>query len=81
MPRYRYNQRKLQTLRLFKGVYPDWLTPGGYGWKARKLPVRSAYSYLAKLWRWGLLARRIGPVRYRITSKGRLRLDWLRRSR
>ena len=81
MKRYKFNERKLQTLRIFKRVAPDWLTPRVYGWKARKLPVRGVYSYLAGLWRWGLLARRNGPVRYRITPKGRQRLDWLRRSR
>ena len=37
-----------------------------------------AVGRLANLWRWGLLARRIGPVRYQVTVKGRRRLDWLR---
>ena len=74
-----FNERKTQTLELFEQVFPRWLTPSEYAWKVRKLPVRSAYSYLKKLCEWGLLQRLSAPVRYRITERGRERLAWLRR--
>ena len=72
------NERKTQTLNLFERAYPRWLTPSEYAWKTHKLPARSAYSYLQKLWKWGLLERLAAPIRYRITARGRERLAYLR---
>ena len=44
-------------------------------------PVRSSYSYLLRLHRWGLLYRgrdQRGFLLYELTEKGRARLAWLR---
>jgi hypothetical protein len=77
MRSFEHNQRKLETLRIFQNVYPDWLRPEAYAWKIGKLPARAGYSYLKKLWGWGLLERSEKPVRYRITQRGQRRLMWL----
>lgn len=77
MESFRHNERKLETLRIFQTMYPDWVRPEAYAWKIGKLPARAAYSYLRNLWHWGLLERHGRPVRYRISPRGRERLAWL----
>ncbi len=76
---FAYNERKKRTLEIFQRAYPDSIRPEAYAVKLGRYPTRAAYSYLLKLWQWGLLSRQTGPVRYRITQKGRRRLAWLRR--
>jgi hypothetical protein len=78
-PHFGYNERKLRTLEVFAKAYPDSIRPEAYAWNLGKLPARAAYTYLVKLWRWGLLSRQGNPVRYQITQRGRKRLAWLRR--
>lgn len=74
-----YNGLKLETLRIF-AERGGWITPGAWSVLARFYPIRAAYSYLGKLWRFGLLNRRRddrGLVVYRISRRGRTRLSWL----
>jgi hypothetical protein len=49
--------------------------PRAIGWQE----TRSMATYLVKLWRWGLLYRRIPPrMEYKIAEKGLARLAWQR---
>jgi hypothetical protein len=75
--RLEYNKRKLLTLRFFERAFPDFVTPQAYAWQTECLPSRRAYTYLKGLWKWGLLERRVCPVYYRISPRGRSRLAWL----
>ena len=78
MQKRAFNELKRETLALFEAS-PGGLQPQIYAQRIGKLPGRAAYSYLKRLWRWGLLLRRESPVRYRISERGRDRLAWLRR--
>ena len=74
-----YNKLKLQTLSIFerRGA----LSPTAWAILARFYPIRASYSYLVRLYRFGLLHRgrdARGHVAYRLSARGRRRLDWLR---
>ena len=74
----RFNQRKRQALAIFERH--GWLNPPAWAALASFYPVRAAYSYLVRLHRWGLLKRRRdvrGMVLYRLSLRGKCRLDWL----
>lgn len=74
----KYNQLKLETLSAFSESGP--LSPGRLAGKIRLYPIRAAYSYLSRLWRWGLLSRREGArgrLLYSLSARGRARLAWL----
>jgi hypothetical protein len=74
-----YNRRKRQALEIFRAL--GWLSPSAWALLAGVRPVRAAYSYLVRLYRWGLLERRQdarGLIIYRLSTKGTRRLDWLR---
>lgn len=73
---FRYNERKLRTLEILASC-PEGVRPEVYAWQIGKFPPRASYSYLAHLWRWGLLLRRERPVTYRLSARGRRRLAWL----
>ena len=76
-----FNLRKKQALTIFSER--GWLSPLAWAMLAGFSPIRAAYSYLGRLWRWGLLHRRQTPgglIRYRLSQKGVNRLAWLRRS-
>jgi hypothetical protein len=76
----RYNARKRQALDVFRER--GWLNPPVWAVLAGFYPVRAAYSYLGRLWRWGLLQRNQdgkGLVVYGLSEKGRRRLAWLER--
>jgi len=75
----RYNQLKLKALDAFEER--GWLSPPAWAILAGFYPVRAAYSYLKRLWRWHLLERmldRRGLLLYRISKRGQERLAWLR---
>jgi hypothetical protein len=77
-PRMRYNQRKRQALSIFAAH--GWLNPPAWANLASFSPTRSAYSYLIRLYRFGLLQRRRGLrglVFYRLSMRGQRRLEWL----
>ncbi len=74
---------KAQVLLIFDRA-GDFLTPDEVGRELRPPPDRrSLYSYLLRLARQGLLERgpvsRGGRLAYRLTERGRRRLEYLRR--
>jgi DNA-binding IclR family transcriptional regulator len=80
----RYNELKLQVLSLFAATHGEWLGPGEAAERLNFLPPRSAWSYLKRLWQFGLLERRSlgrGTLEYRISDTGIARLRWLRSRR
>jgi hypothetical protein len=77
-----YNQLKLHALAAFEER--GWLSPPAWAVLAGAYPVRAAYTYLKRLWRWRLLERlldRRGQLLYRLSRKGQERLAWLRGKR
>jgi DNA-binding IclR family transcriptional regulator len=68
----RYNELKLEVLTLFAATQSEWL---GLNEAAERLdfspPARSAWTYLKRLWSFGLLERRSrgrGTLEYRISE-------------
>jgi DNA-binding PadR family transcriptional regulator len=63
----------------------EFLTPDQICWKLQPRPDRrSVYSYLLRLSRQGLLERnhaRRGHLAYRLSDRGRQRLEYFRRAR
>jgi len=75
----RFNQRKLQSLAIFERHGP--LNPPVWAARAAFYPFRSAFSYLLRLHRFGLLCRSRdarGRLLYSLSARGRKRLNWLR---
>jgi hypothetical protein len=80
----RYNKLKLKALSMFSNAGSEWLKPGEAAERLNFWPPRSAWSYLKRLWRFGLLERRFsreGTLEYRISQGGAARLRWLRSQR
>jgi hypothetical protein len=78
----RYNSLKKRALAAFRGR--AWLNPPAWSVLAGFRPSRSAWSYLLRLHRFGLLQRRRdarGLLLYRISLRGERRLRWLERNR
>jgi hypothetical protein len=75
-----YNGLKLRVLHAF-AAHVGWMRPGSLWLEIHKVsgPRAGIWTYLARLWRWGLLRRRRlgGRLHYAITRKGRERLTWL----
>jgi hypothetical protein len=77
-----YNEMKLQALSAFEDR--AWLSPSAWSVLAGYYPVRAAYTYVKRLWRWKLLERKLdrrGLLLYRISERGLGRLTWLREHR
>ena len=73
-----YNVLKLEVLRALRHAPHGWLTPREIAQRVGFFRVRSAWSYLLRLYRWGLLRRRSSPyIEYSLTRKGVRRLAWL----
>jgi hypothetical protein len=75
----RYNKLKRLALETFER-HGDWLSPPEWAVLAGFYPKRSAYSYLLRLHRFGLLQRSVptgGRVLYRLSDRGKRRLEWL----
>lgn len=75
----RYNKLKRQTLAVF--AKNDWLRPDEVAERLDFYPARSTWTYLKRLWGFGLLDRRSfgkGTLEYRINHAGLARLRWLR---
>src|SRR5438128_1761379 len=74
-----FNKLKIRGLTAFE-LYGG-LNPPAWATLVGMQPARSAYSYLLRLHRWGLLHRdrdHRGLLLYSITERGRERLAWLR---
>jgi DNA-binding IclR family transcriptional regulator len=77
----RYNRLKQRTLSAFADAGGEWLKPKEIANRLNFLPRRSAWTYLKRLRRFGLLERRSfgkGTLHYRISKAGTARLQWLR---
>jgi DNA-binding transcriptional regulator PaaX len=70
----------MRALEIFER-HGGWLSPPEWGVLAGFYPTRAAYTYLLRLYRFGLLKRRSSArvVLYRLSERGRLRLAWLER--
>jgi hypothetical protein len=78
----RYNKLKRQTLAMF--VEANWLKPAEVAEDLNFFPPHSTWSYLKRLWLFGLLDRRSigkGTLEYRINDAGLTRPRWLRAQR
>jgi hypothetical protein len=74
----RYNKLKEHALRVFE-CHGGWIGPTEWAVLAGFYPIRSAYSYLLRLHRFGLLERyQTGwGIVYRLSERGANRLQWL----
>src|SRR5205807_4845897 len=56
-PRYFFEEPGGKCLNILLEIFQDpcWLNPAAFAVLARWYPVRGVYSYLTRLWRWGLL--------------------------
>ncbi len=74
-----YNTLKVRVLRVL-ARNDGWMRPGVV-WVEAEMPgpVRSMWSYLGRLAKWGLLRKGSlsGRIAYQISAKGRERLNWL----
>ena len=80
----RYNKLKLRTLSVLAFAPGAWFRPGEVAERLNFVPRRAAWTYLKKLWRFGLLQRRFlsrGTLKYKISEKGMARLRWLNSQR
>lgn len=80
----RYNALKLRVLSMFDATHGEWLGPNEAAERLHFVPARSAWTYLKRLWSFGLLERRYrgrGTLEYRISELGITRLRWLRSHR
>jgi hypothetical protein len=80
----RYNKLKLSALSMFANAGREWLKPSEAAERLNFWPPRSSWTYFKRLWRFGLLERRLsdrGTLEYRITEEGVVRLHWLRSHR
>ena len=78
----RYNRLKRQTLAVFARA--NWMRPDEVAEELNFFPQRSVWTYLKRLWGFGLLDRRSigeGTLEYRINDAGLARLHWLRGQR
>jgi len=78
----KFNSLKKRTLQVFDRA-GGWLDVQAFAARGGFYPMRAAYSYLRRLWRYGLLDRardRRGRLVYRLSRRGWERLRWLSRS-
>jgi hypothetical protein len=74
-----FNLLKFRALEAFEINGP--MNPPVWAVHVGFYPARSAYTYLLRLYRFGLLQRRLddgGLIVYSISRRGRERLEWLR---
>ena len=75
----RYNAVKQRALEIFANQ-KDWMDVQTWAQLTGIRPTRRAYTYLIRLARFGLVERTkdsAGRLVYRITQRGRDRLEWL----
>ncbi len=76
----KYNELKRKTLRALADGHPVGVPTLAV--RIGYFPVRGLYPYVARLRRWGLVTSWhgvSGQLFYRITDRGRERLEWLER--
>ena len=77
----RYNELKFRTLKVFAFAPGAWFMPKEVAERLNFRPRRAAWTYLKRLWKFGLLERRFtgtGTLKYKISEGGAARLRWLR---
>jgi hypothetical protein len=77
----RYNKLKRKILSAFEESAGAWVRPREIAVQTNFQPRRSAWTYLKRLRRFGLLERRFfckGTLQYRISNAGAARLQCLR---
>lgn len=76
-----YNEKKRKVLGALHNNGP--MTPPEIAVRTRLYPIKSMYSYLRRLSRFGLISRgsrfRRGRMLYALTERGTARLAWLSR--
>jgi hypothetical protein len=75
----KFNSLKRDALQVF-ARHGGWLDVPTWSVRAGFYPVRAAYTYLRRLYGYGLLHRAFdarGRLVYRISARGRRRLAWL----
>jgi hypothetical protein len=76
----RYNKLKIRTLSAFAFAPGAWFRPAEIANRLDFIPRRSAWSYLKRLWKLGLLERHFAgthTLKYKISERGFGRLRWL----
>jgi len=76
----RYNKLKIRTLDVFAFAPSAWFGPAEVANRLGFVPRRAVWTYLKRLWRFGLLERSYlsGTLKYKISERGTARLRWLR---
>ncbi len=80
----RYNKLKIRTLKVFAFAPGAWFTPGEVAGRLDFAPRRALWTYLKRLWKFGLLERHTsgtGTLKYKLSEAGAARLRWLRSQR
>ena len=73
----RYNKLKIRTLDVFSCAPGAWFTPGEVAKRLDFVPRRAVWTYLKRLWKFGLLeghASRKGTLKYKLSKGGSARL-------
>jgi DNA-binding IclR family transcriptional regulator len=76
----RYNKLKIRTLNVFGFAPGTWFRPGEVAERLDFVPQRAVWTYLKRLWRFGLLERRstgTGTLKYKLSEAGAARHRWL----
>ena len=75
-----YNKLKIRTPKVFAFAPGVWFRPTEVAERLDYYPRRAAWTYLKRLWRFGLLERSYlsGTLKYKISERGMARLRWLR---
>jgi len=71
---------KIRTLKLFIAAPGKWLSPREAASGLDFVPPRAMWTYLRRLWGFGLLEKRSnsrGTLEYKISAEGEARLHWL----
>src|SRR5215472_14301361 len=68
----RYNKLKIRTLNVFAFAPGAWFGPAEVADRLNFVPRRAAWSYLKRLWRFGLLERSSlsGTLKYKLVEEG-----------
>lgn len=76
----RYNKLKIRALKVFAFAPGAWFSPREVAERLDFIPKRAVWTYLKRLWRFGLLERHtsgMGALRYKLSKAGAARLRWL----
>ena len=72
----RYSKLKVRTLKVFAFAPGTWFTPREVGESLNFIPKRAVWTYLKRLWKFGLLERdtsETGTLKYKLSEGGAAR--------